>query len=211
MKRAVVLSLILATCPLVQGARLLEKRREDPDIGLKCVRWRKTLNCAPSGPRDPTQDKDCSVTIGQSESGFCECEGHVHVAAVPCGHKAINCEHECGSVVKLVREVFGANYTDSKKAKLPVYDAGRDPYSRAREYGDKAVKSVNTAVQSANSALNAARDMISRMMALKPWNEIAKSGKKAEAAGIRAQEISEMARPFIYGQVNTTHATITNR
>merc|ERR1719389_1204648 len=205
MKRAVVLSLILATCPLVQGARLLEKRQEPNNLGLKCVRWRKTLNCAPSGPRDPIGDKDCSVTIGGAESGFCECEGHVHVAAVPCGHKPINCQHECVAVVKLVVEVFGANYTDYKKAKLPVYDEGRDPYSRAREYGDKAVKSVNTAVQSANSALNAARDMISRMMALKPWNEIAKSGKKAEEAGLKAQEMSKLARPFIYGQVNASH------
>merc|ERR1719428_1477875 len=209
MKWALVLRLAFVASPVVHGARLLEEKREDPSIGLKCVRWRKTLNCAPSGPRDPMGDKDCSVTIGQSESGFCECEGHVHVAAVPCGHKAINCEMECSGVVKLVREVFGANYTDSRKAKLPVYDAGRDPYSRAREYGDKAVTSVNQAVQSANSALNAARDMISRMMALKPWNEIQKSGKKAEDAGLKAQEMAKLARPFIYGQVNASHNRVT--
>merc|ERR1719161_1096184 len=212
-----VLGAALAACPVARGVGasqgLLERRRgsshesfaqdgSTPGGGLACMRWRKTLNCAPSGPRDPLGDKDCSVTITGTESGFCECEGYVHVAAVPCGHRPINCDMECEKVIKLVREVFGANYTDVKKKGLPVYDEGRDPYTRAREYGDKAVHSVNQAVSAANAGLNAARDMISRMMSLKPWNEIAKAGQKAEDAGMKAQEMAKMARPFIYGQIS---------
>merc|ERR1719421_397410 len=178
-----------------------------PGGGLACVKWRKTLNCEPSGPRDPLSDKDCSVTIPGTESGFCECEGYVHTAAVPCNHRPVQCEMECHKVVKLVREVFGANYTHKAKDKggSTEFAAGQDPYTRARVYGDKAVTSVNEAVTAANAGLAAAKDMIARMMSLKPWTEIAKAGKKAEEAGMKAQDLSKVARPFIYGQVNATH------
>merc|ERR1719253_582415 len=76
--------------------------------GLKCVGWRTTLNCVPSGPRDPLQDKDCLTIVSSQESGFCECEGYVHTAAVPCGHQEVNCTRECGVLQRLHREVFGA-------------------------------------------------------------------------------------------------------
>merc|ERR1719152_435818 len=130
-----------------------------PGGGLLCVKWRKTLNCNPSGPRDPVQDKDCTVTIPGTEAGFCECVGY-------------------------------------------VYAAGADPYDRARMYGDKAVVSVNEAVGAARQGLQAAKDMIARMMSLKPWHEIAESGKQAQEAGARAQEMAKMARPFIYQQTS---------
>merc|ERR550514_1809738 len=174
-----------------------------PGGGLLCVKWRKTLNCNPSGPRDPVQDKDCTVTIPGTEAGFCECEGYVHTAASPCGHGPINCEVECGKVTKLVREVFGASYDPGAAtgaAGAPAFAAGADPYDRARLYGDKAVKSVNEAVGAARQGLQAAKDMMARMMSLKPWHEIASAGKQAEDAGAKAQEMAKMARPFIYTQ-----------
>merc|ERR1719453_1706281 len=44
-----------------------------PGRGAPCVKWRKTLNCDPTGPRDMMDDKDCNVVVGALESGYCEC------------------------------------------------------------------------------------------------------------------------------------------
>lgn len=184
-----------------EGFRFRSRQAPAPTTGLLCVKWRKTLNCNPSGPRDPVQDKDCTVTIAGTESGFCECEGYVHTAASPCGHGPLNCEVECGKVTKLVREVFGASYTpNAPVGGNTAFAKGADPYERARLYGDKAVTSVNEAVGAARQGMQAAKDMMARMMSLKPWHEIAKSGAQAEEAGKKAQEMAKMARPFIYAQ-----------
>merc|ERR1719482_1687958 len=128
MKREMCIVLVLALCGMSDAAGLLERRRAGISLvpssaasaqpwnagtGLKCVSWRKTLTCTPSGPRDPLRDKDCLTVIPSEESGYCECEGYVHTAAVPCGHDPVNCTQECGVLQKLHREVFGADYVDN--------------------------------------------------------------------------------------------------
>merc|ERR1719473_115439 len=118
---------------------------------LTCVKWRKTLNCSPSGPRDPMSDKDCSASIMSTEAGFCECEGFVHAQSVGCNHPEFTCAAECGKVQRLWGEVFGAaapGETGSAAAAAPKsaapvateYATGADPYTKARMHGAAAVK-----------------------------------------------------------------------
>lgn len=188
----------------------------DSGAGLSCVGWRKTLTCVPSGPRDPLQDKDCQTIVGSEESGFCECEGYVHTAAVPCGHDPVNCTKECGVLQKLHREVFGAGFGDDADGPgggpggakgdgaMAHAAASKDPYAAALKYGNQAVANVNNAVTNSNTLLSSAREMIGKMMNLKPWAQITKLGKDAEEAGKKTQELAKLARPFIYEQVNAT-------
>lgn len=194
----------------------------DSGSGLACVGWRKTLTCVPSGPRDPLQDKDCLTIVDSQESGFCECEGYVHTAAVPCGHDPINCTKECGVLQKLHREVFGAGSDDDahgtkgdqagSSLKMPwereraraAAESSGDPYKQALAYGNQAVSDLNRAVTQSNTALGSARDMIGKMMNLKPWAQISQLGKDAEEAGKKTQELAKLARPFIYEQVDVS-------
>ncbi|ETM37416.1 hypothetical protein L914_16022 [Phytophthora nicotianae] len=41
---------------------------------FRCIGWRATSNCTPSGPRDPVRDQPCSRTIYNSNAGYCEVE-----------------------------------------------------------------------------------------------------------------------------------------
>merc|ERR1719224_171266 len=83
-----------------------------------------------------------------------------------------------------------------------VTPAGGDPYGQALQYGQKAMKDVNKAVDNSNQLLGAARNMISKMMNLKPWAEITKLGKDAEEAGKKTEMLAKLARPYIYTQVD---------
>jgi len=60
-----------------------------------CTAFRKTLQCNPSGPRDPMKDKGCQEVIDAHESGFCECGGYAQFAAVDCDHRPFTCEVMC--------------------------------------------------------------------------------------------------------------------
>jgi len=60
-----------------------------------CKSWRRTLECDPSGARDPHADKACDVVIGATESGYCECGGYAQFAAVGCSHRPFTCETMC--------------------------------------------------------------------------------------------------------------------
>lgn len=117
----------------------------------------------------------------------------------------------CGEMTRLSIEVFSANYTDvakeRKKNKDATYANDNDPYARAARYGEKAMASVNDAVGAANDGLQAARDMMARMMALRPWDEIDKAGMRSQEAGRETVEASVDARPYIYSQIGAHSAT----
>jgi len=176
--------------------------------GLKCVAWRRTTTCMPSGPRDPLQDKDCLSIATSQESGFCECEGMVHTAAVPCGHEPIDCTKECASMQKLNHEKFGGGDGDGgdgcPDCAMDKVKKSGNPYHQALRYGQKAMTDVNAAVDNSNKLLGSARNMISKMMSTKPWAEVTKLGKEAEEAGKKTEMLAKLARPYIYAQVNKT-------
>jgi len=60
-----------------------------------CTAFRKTLQCNPSGPRDPKKDKGCQQVVDADESGFCECGDYAQFAAVDCDHRPFTCEVMC--------------------------------------------------------------------------------------------------------------------
>merc|ERR1719453_225123 len=76
----------------------------------------------------------------------------------------------------------------------------KDPYAHAMRQGKQALRNVNSAMENSNAMLHSARNMVSKMMNLKPWAEITKLGKDAEEAGKRTQKLAKLARPFIYTQ-----------
>ena len=138
----------------------------------------------PTGPRDQLQDLACDATIDADVSGFCECESMQLTKAVGCGHTPFTCAEECGKMKRIWREVFGADQAGSSGPTAAPVPPGGDPYAQAQEYGDQAVSAVNQAVDSARQALDGAKDMMSRMMAQKPWEQVAEAGKQAEMAEI---------------------------
>jgi hypothetical protein len=131
----------------------------------------------------------------------------------------VNCTKECGALQKLHREVFGADYgagggpgggpggpgvNGGEDQDMRGIQSSDDPYGAALKYGKQAQDNVNHAVQTSNTLLTSARDMISKMMSLKPWAKISEYGKQAEEAGKKTQELAKLARPFIYEQVNAS-------
>lgn len=73
-----------------------------PPATLKCVGFKKTLKCDPSGPREPLKDKDCATVVTSEESGYCECGDYkklnttsVQFAAVACTHPPFRCDEMC--------------------------------------------------------------------------------------------------------------------
>merc|ERR1719473_1698356 len=98
-----MMSFIFPLLWICRGAIAREKRvflhaAQEPT--LSCVGWKKTLNCDPSGPRDPKNDKDCTTTVTSEESGFCECGDFTKLnnsqfGAVPCTHPPFTCDVMC--------------------------------------------------------------------------------------------------------------------
>merc|ERR1719375_2011992 len=90
---------------LGHGATLRKKRAHLQDAPtLKCVGWKQTLNCDPSGPRDEKNDKDCATTVSSELSGWCECgdfetlnyaQNSSQFGAVPCTHPPFTCDAMC--------------------------------------------------------------------------------------------------------------------
>jgi len=61
----------------------------------KCVSWRQTAGCSPSGRRESGMDQGCATVIENGWSGYCECEGGVRTAEHSCTHDPFLCEAKC--------------------------------------------------------------------------------------------------------------------
>lgn len=170
-----------------------------PPAGAGCIGWRMTAGCTPSGPRDQVNDLTCADTIGPAMSGFCECEGYIFTAAVPCGHAPHTCMAECARITPTKRETYGAidkPRMDAAQAKID--EAIASPYEMARMKGNQAVTAVNQAVDASRKAVDAARNMMGKIVNADPWKELDQAGRQAQEAGVKVQEMARLARPFIY-------------
>lgn len=103
---------------------------------LKCVGWKKTLNCDPSGPRDTVNDKDCSKTVSSEESGFCECGdfkvlNDTQFAAVPCTHPPFTCDAMCLklSVLSGISIDYKGSTMNSTEANTTLEALQKNPYA----------------------------------------------------------------------------------
>merc|ERR1719482_2194440 len=118
-----------------------------------CTAFRRTLQCDPSGPRAPLQDKGCAQIVNADESGFCECGDYAQFAAVNCDHRPFTCEVMClkfavvtgkqavyrnqaldpAAARTMLEKVTWANQTDLDAMRIMITDI-QDFMDRAMEY-----------------------------------------------------------------------------
>jgi alpha-mannosidase len=65
---------------------------------LDCVSWRNTGGSSAHGPREPQNDLDCSKTVDDYRSGWCECAGGVKRAETDGQHQTFTCNDICAGV-----------------------------------------------------------------------------------------------------------------
>lgn len=168
-----------------------KSRLLDGALGFECVAWRKSGNCDPSGPRDMMDDKDCTAVIGGEEAGFCECEGHKHTAALPCGHRPINCQNECWRLLPDAARTYPVT-----SAPPPgQYQHYERKYPMAHDMGywaHEATKSIEQAVVANTDGLADVKRMMNSIVDSKPWAQPDSSGNIIVKEGKRMQDLSKM-------------------
>jgi hypothetical protein len=90
---------------VVADEALAEEVATDPDPAVEeavCLGWRTTGGCKADGPRESWQDKDCSETITEGKSGYCECQGGQKAMEVGCEHKSFDCQTVCSTLFESV-------------------------------------------------------------------------------------------------------------
>ena len=66
----------------------------------KCVKWRQTGSCSPTGPREPGGDKKCNIVIESGWSGYCEYSSGKRAMEKGCGEACTytTCDATCSAV-----------------------------------------------------------------------------------------------------------------
>lgn len=174
-------------------------KEELPPGGLKCVAWRKTLDCDPSGPRDPKNDKSCTAIVPEGESGYCECENYVQTAAAPCHHRVISCRTECGKAGQRYRDVYGDAYKEPglKEMLHLVNQSTYEHYNNMMHQADNAVASVDEYVRAMKNVQDELNAKLNTFKNPPIWKQIDQAGKDAEAAGKRVSDMAHVADPFL--------------
>lgn len=191
-----------------------------------CTAFRRTLQCNPSGPRDPKQDKGCQQVVDAHESGFCECGGYAQFAAVDCKHRPFTCEVMCvkfavvtgknaiyrnqvytpAQAKPLLDRVMWGNQTDMEAMRMKSKEL-EDYMTRALQYtsdtGDQAKASMAKfldmmKIAREKDAAQAAGEMdrYRQMIKDKPWLKIYENGGKLIAAGQGIQAKVRQVLPF---------------
>lgn len=170
-----------------------------PPNGLKCVAWRKTLNCDPSGPRDFHGDKNCSAIVPQGESGFCECEGYVQTAAAPCNHRMINCAKECKFIAQRYKDLYGAGRKSPtiQDMHAVVQSAYNEHMERMMHKADVAVANVDAMTKAMKQAHDDVNAKLNNYREVPMWKQMADAGRSAEQAGKTVRDMASMAHPFL--------------
>jgi len=179
----------------------------------ECTAFRRTLQCNPSGPRDPTKDKGCQSVVTADDSGFCECGGFVQFAAVDCEHRPFTCEVMClkFAVISgkqavfrnqqlspvqaraLLDQVMWKNQTDLEAMRMMVTDL-TGFMDRALQYTNETAETAKTSMNKFLTMMKEARvkdaaaagaemDRYRQMIKDKPWIGIYENGQKMIDAG----------------------------
>jgi len=178
-----------------------------------CTAWRRTLQCNPSGPRDPTQDKGCQQVVTAEESGFCECGDFVQFATVDCEHRPFTCEVMClkFAVISgkqavyrnqnlspiqaktLLDQVMWKNQTDLEAMKMMMTDV-TGFMDRALQYTNETAATAKSSMKKFLEMMKEARikdadaaskemERYRQMIKDKPWIGIYANGQKMIDAG----------------------------
>ena len=75
---------------------------------MNCIRWHRTGECKPTGPREPSRDENCYTEIQEEWSGYCECTNGRQAMQTQCQdlfplgcycrHKYKTCNHACSAI-----------------------------------------------------------------------------------------------------------------
>ena len=99
----------------------------------KCVAWRQTSGCDPSGRRQPANDKTCDQWVDGSDSGFCECVNGRQTSLVGCGYPGFTCADMCA--FRTGKEIVSRFNTSIASASELLTDSnGRDMLYRKRNW-----------------------------------------------------------------------------
>jgi len=190
-----------------------------------CTAFRRTLQCNPSGTRDPLKDKGCQEIINADEEGFCECGDYAQFAAVDCNHRPFTCEVMCLklAVVTKKQAVFRNQQLTPDQARYVLeavmwanqtdLEALRGMEKELRDYMDRAIKYTTETSDKAKASMKkfldmmkAARDIDAenarkelekfRKDAMNPWLNIWKNGQKQIDAGKAIQAKVKEILPF---------------
>ena len=99
----------------------------------KCVAWRQTAGCDPSGTRQPANDKTCGQWVDGTNSGFCECANGRKTSVVGCGYPGFTCADMCA--FRNGKEIVSRFNTSIASASELLTDSnGRDMLHRKRNW-----------------------------------------------------------------------------
>ena len=116
----------------------------DPTQDAGCQGWRNTGGCSEHGPNEHVNDRTCTQTVPQGDSGYCECshivDGHpvaFNKGGVGCGHTTFNCSAVCGGTdlpamlpaaetCAAWRETKGCDDTADPAKREPTHDKACD-------------------------------------------------------------------------------------
>merc|ERR1719440_1434907 len=157
-----------------------------------CVAWRRTLNCNPTGPRAPLEDRNCSEMIPPTESGFCECANSQLTAAASCDHSTFTCDNECGKVGFQYRDVYGERYQPPTAQDMIAQFADADAaFAKARRYADDAVQKVSATVGKAMKLGNNVKKFLASQP--DPWIMLDEAGRESLDASAKLAHAVEVA------------------
>jgi hypothetical protein len=191
-----------------------------------CTAWRRTLQCNPSGTRDPLKDKSCEEVIPSGESGFCECGEYAQFAAVDCKHRPFTCESMCVKYAVMTnKQAFYRGRALSPQESMDMFNhlmwGNQTDLQAMRIMTNEMINFVNKAMQytteqgrEADQALRKFQSMMKQAKkvdaaradaefakykdALKdtPWLSIYKEGGKMISAGQKIQAKVKEVLPF---------------
>ena len=115
---------------------------EDPATAAhkdRCVSWRQTSGCQPTGKRQPHEDQSCTTKIKSGSSGYCECDAGVRAAESACEHPPFTCADKCAEQWAFLRKQReqrqdGAGGGAAAEEEFSADDAQSKLYKRGKQF-----------------------------------------------------------------------------